>query len=201
MKRKDKHQWMLDRMNEPYFIKAKKEGYRARSAYKLIEIQEKFHIIPNFGNILDLGCAPGAWLQVLNKFTKADVYGIDLLEIIPITSVNFLQGDVFSNEAEGFIKNKKFNLILSDIAPNCSGIKEHDHLSIMNLVERVFEFVTLYLSDAGNFCVKIFDGRDVPEFIKTVRPYFKTVKFFKPKSSSRESNEFYLICMEFININ
>ncbi|WP_342262091.1 RlmE family RNA methyltransferase [Alphaproteobacteria bacterium endosymbiont of Tiliacea citrago] len=198
MKRRDKHQWMKDRMKDPFFLKAKKEGYRARSAYKLIEIQEKFNIIPKTGNVLDLGCAPGAWIQVLQKFSKASLFGIDLLEIAPISNLNFLKGDIFSEEANNFLQNKKFNLILSDIAPNCCGNKRQDHLKIMALADRVLEFVLNYLEESGNFCIKIFDGSDVTEYIASTRTFFKSVKFFKPKSSSKESNEFYLVCSNFI---
>lgn len=197
MKRKDKHQWMLDRMNDPYFIQAKKDGYRARSAYKLLEIHKKFNIIPKVGTVLDLGCAPGAWLQVLNEISNAVLVGIDLLNIAPVANTQFLQADIFSPEAEEFLLQKKFDLILSDIAPNCSGNKEHDHLRIMALAERVLELVAAILKPGAAFCIKIFDGRDTLEFLKLLRSAFERVKFFKPLSSSRESNEFYYVCFGF----
>lgn len=196
MKRRDKHQWMLSRINDPFFIKAKKEGYRARSAYKLIEIQEKFKIIPKSGYILDLGCAPGAWLQVLQKTSQANIFGIDLLEIQRIHNITFFQGDVFSEESCNFIKDIEFDLILSDIAPNCCGDKAHDHLQIMALAERVLELVIKHLKTGGNFCVKLFDGRDIKEYVSIAQSHFEKTKFFKPKSSARESNEFYLLCLK-----
>lgn len=199
MKRRDKHQWMLDRVNDPYFVKAKKEGYRARSAYKLIEIQQKFKIVPRYAgcNILDLGCAPGAWLQVLRKLTEGSIFGIDLIDIRPLPGVSFLKADIFSSDVENFIKGLMFDLIISDIAPNCSGVKEHDHLQIMYLAEYIFHFAILHLKTNATFCIKLFDGRDVVEFVRLARNYFKCVKFFKPKSSHRESNEFYLVCSGF----
>lgn len=197
MKRRDKHQWMLDRINDPYFIKAKKDGFRARSAYKLIEIHEKFCIIPEIGYILDLGCAPGAWLQVLKQNTTANLIGIDLLNIEPLNDVEFLKGDIFSEEVAIYLSDKKFHLILSDIAPNCMGVKNIDHLKIMSLADRVLIFIKKYLNENGNFCIKLFDGKEVPEYIKSVRYLFKSVRIFKPKSSTPESNEIYLVCKEY----
>lgn len=197
MKRRDKHQWAKERHNDQYFIKAKKEGYRARSAYKLIEIQEKFSIIPKNGNILDLGCAPGAWLQVIQKNLKSgEIYGIDLLDITPISgviSVNFLKADIFSKEAEEFLEGKIFDCIVCDIAPNFSGHKDIDHLKSMNISEEILIYLPKKLKLGGNFCIKLFDGALIQEYVKNVKQSFESVKFFKPKSSHLESNEFYLV--------
>lgn len=189
---------MLDRINDPYFIKAKKEGYRARSAYKLIEINNSFDIIPKNGKILDLGCAPGAWLQVLQKSTKANIYGIDLLKIEHIHNVNFFQKDIFSNEVEELLEEYQFDLILSDIAPNCMGIKDIDHIRIIALARRVFDIVLKFLKNNGNFCIKLFDGHNLPQYKNDLQKYFSSVKFCKPKSSHAESNELYLVCRNFI---
>lgn len=198
MKRRDKHQWMLDRINDPYFIKAKKEGYRARSAYKLLEMHRVFSIIPKKGCVLDLGCAPGAWLQVLKKNTKAFIYGVDLLNIEPIIGVNFLKGNIFDQATDVFLSNKKFSLILSDLSPNCMGIKDIDHFRIIMLAKRVFELVLRFLHAGGDFCIKLFDGAQLNEYRSLVGPYFKSIKIFKPKSSYLGSQELYLVCKSFI---
>lgn len=198
MKRRDKHQWMLDRINDPYFIQAKKEGYRARSAYKLLEIQKAFSVIPKMGNILDLGCAPGAWLQVLTKTTKAKVYGVDLLSIEPVMGAEFMQGNIFDEDVESFLSAIRFDLILSDIAPNCMGVKDIDHFRIMSLAKRTFELVRKFIKVDGHFCIKLFDGCELNEYRNLMRRYFKSSKIFKPKASYLGSNELYLVCKNFI---
>lgn len=209
MKRRDPHQWVKTRNKDPYVIRANKEGYRARSAYKLLEIDKKIGLIKKTDNVLDLGSAPGSWLQVVKTLTKGKIVGIDLLEIKPIQDVILFQGDIQLDETEKFIceimKNEnresgKFDVILSDIAPNTTGKKDHDHLAIMNLAEMVIEFIKKYLKKHGNFCIKLFDGREIIAFTKIMRELFDTVKRIKPDASHPESSEFYLIGINFKGI-
>jgi len=190
MKRRDPHQWVKTRQQDQFFIKAKQEGYRARSAYKLIEIHEKYKIV--HGHILDLGAAPGAWLQVAKKL-GAQPEGIDLLEIQPIYSVRTLKADIFSQETKEFIGNNIYDTILCDIAPNCSGQKEHDHLVLMNIVYEVLQLSEQHLKNGGNICIKIFDGATFNEFFAKFKECFEKSYRFKPKASCNDSVEFYLI--------
>jgi len=197
MKRRDPHQWVKERGRDEYFIKAKREGYRARSCYKLIEIQGKFNLIRSTSNVLDLGAAPGAWLQVCRKLTRGIVSGIDLLEIESIYNVETLQADIFDDKTKEFVEGKSFDVILSDIAPNCSGKKEHDHITLVNLVRKVLELSATHLVEGGSMCAKIFDGFCVPELIEEWKIFFEDVKRFKPKSSKLDNSEFYLIGLGF----
>lgn len=190
MKRRDPHQWNKERNREQYFVQAKKEGYRARSAYKLIEIHEKYKIVN--GNILDLGCAPGAWLQVAKKL-GANVEGIDLLKTQPIKDVVTLKADIFSNEASEFLANKNYDAILCDIAPNCSGERKNDHLLLINIAYKVLELALVHLKTDGSMCIKIFDGMAFNEFFAKFKGCFKKVYRFKPRSSLLDNSEFYII--------
>ncbi len=183
---------MRDRANDEYFIKAKKDGYRARSAYKLIEMQEKFGVIKKNGLVLDLGAAPGAWIQVASKFTN-HIDAIDLLYIETLPNVRTLRANIFSPEARAFM-DKKYDTILSDMAPNTSGERSHDHLAIMGLAEEVVHICIDHLQLGGSLCVKVFDGSEVIAFTKLLRERFDLVKRFKPRSSHSESPEFYFVC-------
>lgn len=193
MKRRDPHQWTKERHRDKFFQQAKQDGYRARSCYKLIELQEKLKLIHPKSNVLDLGAAPGAWLQVIKKLTKGVIKGIDLLPIEPMDNVQTLQADIFSQEASQFLSEDVYDVILSDMAPNCSGQQKHNHLVIMNLVYKVLELSCKHLKEGGSMCVKIFDGSQLPEFVKEWRKVFKVTKRIKPKASANDSNEFYLI--------
>jgi 23S rRNA (uridine2552-2'-O)-methyltransferase len=190
MKRRDPHQWQKERNRDKYFIQAKKEGYRARSAYKLLEINQKYSII--HGNVLDLGAAPGAWLQVA-KNLGAQVEGIDLLEIKEMAGVVTLKADIFSQEAAEFLKNKQYDALLCDIAPNCCGEKTTDHLILINIAYKVLELSLMHLKPSGSICIKIFDGAGFKDFFAKFHTYFKEVYRFKPASSFLDSNEFYII--------
>ena len=193
MKRRNNHSWIKDRVKEFYFQKAKKEGFKARSAYKLIQIDEKFNVIPTTGKILDLGCSPGAWLQVIQKKSKADIYGIDLINC-DISNINFLKTDVKSDEAKTFLKNLEFDSILCDIASNTTGDKSADHYKLIQLLSFISdEIVIPSLKANGIFVCKIFDGPDLNLFIKQMKMHYKKVKQFKPASSMLESCEKYLI--------
>lgn len=196
MKRRDPHQWFKTRARDEFFVKAKKDGYRARSAYKLIEINEKHNLVKKNDKVLDLGCAPGAWLQVLSKLTDF-IDGIDLLKIENFPKARFLQADIFSKEATDFY-SKNYDVILSDIAPNTSGNKDSDHYDLINLAEfTLHEVVIPYLKKGGSFCIKIFDGADSNNYYKELRNYFEVVKRVKPKASHNESSEFYFLAQKF----
>lgn len=196
MKRRDPHQWLKERERDIYFIKAKKEGYRARSAYKLIEIHEKYGIVR--GQILDLGAAPGAWLQVALKIGTKSIEGIDLLEIEHINGVKTLKADVFAKETTDFLANKKYDTILCDIAPNMTGQRAHDHLAQINIAYKALELSKQHLKHDGSLCLKMFDGAALNEFLSVIKQDFNKIHRFKPKTSNIDSSEFYLIALDYV---
>ena len=195
-------QWLSRHINDEFTQKSKAFGYRARSAFKLIEIQEKFEIIEPHSSVLDLGCAPGSWSEVVVKFTKNKVIGIDLLETQPLTGAFFLQGDFLDeniqNQALKLNNGKKFDVIISDISPNTTGVQTVDHLRIIFVLEIETEFVLKNLKANGSFVAKVFQGEGLEGQIKKLKQIFVEVKIFKPKASRKESKEIYLVCRNFL---
>lgn len=193
--------WVSRHINDPFTQKSKAFGYRARSAFKLLEIQEKFDIITENSSVLDLGCAPGSWSEILVKFTNKKVIGIDLLATEHLEGAVFLQGDfldkTIQQQALDLNNKKKFDAIVSDISPNTTGMKTVDHLRIMYVLEIEMEFVLANLTINGSFVSKVFQGEGLDEHLVQLRQFFKTVHIFKPKASRKESKEVYLVCLEF----
>lgn len=186
---------------DEYFKKAKALGYRARSAFKLIEINTKFKILKKDQSVLDLGSAPGSWLQVIEKEIgkKGKVTGIDLQEIKPLgENVSIYQADIFSDLMDDLFYLEKFDVITSDLAPKTSGVKDIDQWKSVELNERVLEFAQKYLKPNGTLVLKIFIGADFQDFIKTTKQIFKSVNTFKPKACRDRSFETYLICKELV---
>lgn len=202
--------WLNRHLNDEYRAKAEALGFRARSAFKLIEINEKFDIF-NLGakflqsksvavnRVLDLGCAPGGWSQVLLQQTSAKVAGVDLLSITPLNGLEFIQGDFCSESVmlELSTKYYNFDLIVSDIAPNTSGNKSVDSLALIQILFKEWEFVKRFLNIGGCFVCKVFRSGAEQELLSLLKKNFALVKHFKPKSSRKESNEFYMICLQF----
>ncbi len=186
-----------------FYKKAKNEGYRSRAAYKLLEIQKNFKIFKNNSNVLDLGCAPGGWLQVTSKFVKnGKIIGVDLLDVEPvnINNVKIIKDDIFNEEIEKEFENNKFDVILSDMAPNLSGIKHADYFKSYELCLKAFSIVEKFLAPNGSFVVKIFRGKEFDDFRKNLNKYFSKVKIFKPHSSRDSSAEIYIVAKNFKNI-
>lgn len=194
-----------------HYQRAKKEGYRARSAYKLLEIQKRYNVFKRAFYILDLGCAPGSWLQVSktqaednlikykDPFYYRDHYkimGIDIQKIIPIEDINFINFDFTNPEVnakiEHFFQNK-LDLILSDASINKTGIKFSDNLRQANLCRKILELSQTHLKVKGNLIMKAFQGVEFEKLVEQTRNKFKKLKLFKPKSSKKTSNEIYLI--------
>jgi 23S rRNA (uridine2552-2'-O)-methyltransferase len=178
--------------------KAKEKGYPARSVFKLMEIQEKYKIIQKGDIVLDLGASPGSWskyaLSIVGEEGK--VIGIDILPIkISHPNFYFLQKDVFELEENDF-KNlgiEKVDVLLSDMAPKTTGDKFGDHVRSVRLAEKALEIAKNYLKEGGSFVVKVFEGEKIPILKRQIEKYFKSVKFFKPKSSRKESKEIFII--------
>ena len=200
--------WLSRQLNDPYIQQAKAQGYRSRAAYKLIEIDKKFHILQKGMNVIDLGAAPGSWCQVaLDKIfektgidnAKNKVIAIDLLNMDAIAGVTFLQSDFTDNKTHGWIKDnldgERADVVLSDMAANTTGHKATDHLRIMSLCEEAYHFAIEVLKPGGHFIAKIFRGGTETNLLQKIKTNFDKVKHFKPPSSRAESSEFYLVAL------
>jgi len=178
-----------------YFYKrAKEEGFRSRAAYKLIEIQNKYKIFKKGDYVLDLGCAPGGWIQVALKYIgkNGKIKGIDLLDVKPFkeSNVEIIKGDINEYNFNG----DSFDVILSDMAPNTSGIKHADYYRSYELCLKAFEIAKNNLKREGNLVLKIFQGKEFNDLKAQLKKEFNQVITFKPKSSRSTSSEVYLIC-------
>jgi len=170
--------WMSEHISDVFVKQAQKDGYRSRAAYKLIEIDEKHNLFKENMTIVDLGSAPGSWSQVTIKRIglKGRVIALDLLEMQPIKNVEFIQGDFRDNkvliEVENKLKNLEIDLVISDMAPNISGIKVVDQSAAIYLNELALEFSCNWLKPNGHLLVKSFIGADFDSFINSVKPFF-----------------------------
>ncbi|MDR1475990.1 MAG: RlmE family RNA methyltransferase [Holosporales bacterium] len=193
--------WIKRHINDPYVALAKQNAYRTRSAFKLIEIQEKFKIIKDKDIVLDLGAAPGGWSQIASKITQ-NVIAVDILEVAPIPNVQFIQGDFLNQSTLNLIKDaigeSEINVILSDMCPNTCGIKKIDHLRIINIFEEVTYFAKNHLKTGGSLVVKVFQGGAEKNTLTDIKMHFRKISHFKPKSSRKQSPELYLIATGFI---
>ncbi len=191
--------WMQEHLNDEFVKRAQKEGYRARAAYKLIEIDDKDKLIKPGMAIVDLGSTPGSWSQVAVQRLKGQekVIALDILDMQAISNVEFIQGD-FREEAVlkrllVVLNNKPVDLVIADMAPNISGVKDVDQAGAAYLTELALEFSSEWLKPGGNFLVKVFIGSGFDEIVKTMRQRFDKVVTRKPKASRDRSSEVYLL--------
>lgn len=191
--------WIHEHINDEFVKRAQKEGYRARAAYKLTEIDDKDKLIKPGMIIVDLGASPGSWSQVVVQRLKGQgrVIALDLLEMQPINGVEFIQGD-FREETvlkllEEKLNNKRVDLVIADMAPNISGIADVDQAGAAYLTELALEFSRTWLKPNGNFLVKVFIGAGFDEIVKNMRQMFDKVVTRKPKASRGRSSEVYLL--------
>lgn len=201
MKRpKTSRAWWLDRhVHDPFVKLAQKEGYRSRAAYKLLGLDERDHLLKPGMTVVDLGAAPGGWCQVAAKKVgeQGKVIGIDLLPVMPVSGVQLFQADF--TEAEGLalvedaLRGKKADLVLSDMAPNISGVKDADQAKHYMLAELALDFASRWLKPEGAFVVKVFQGSGFEEYLKQVRMVFNKVVTRKPEASRDESRENFLV--------
>ena len=197
--------WLQRQLNDPFVKEARLQGFRSRSAFKLVEIDNKFNLLKKGYRVLDLGCAPGGWCQVVAKKVGVKpsenlVTGLDLKPCEAIVGVTFFETD-FLDEGQ-FLKfekslEKKFDVILSDMAPNATGHKKTDNLQIMALVEAATYFAVKFLKQDGSFVAKVLDAGAGPEIQKLVNKKFEKVINFKPKASRSDSSERYLVAIGF----
>ena len=195
MKSKD---WLNRQKRDFYFKKAKKQGYLSRSAYKLIEIENKFHLIIDSKKILEFGAAPGGWSQVVLEINpKIELTAIDILELkINHPQINFYKDDFLNFDYSK--KENYYDLILSDIAPNTTGHQSTDHLRIAKMLFDIIELLDKVLINNGSFVTKIWKGSEEKEVIKKLKKKFKLVSYFKPDSSRKDSAEIFVIGKNFI---
>ena len=196
---KTSKQWMREHINDPYVQQAQKDGYRSRAAYKLLEIDERDHLIKAGMVVVDLGATPGGWSQVAASKIgeKGKVIALDLLPLNPLPRVEFIQGDFRENEVlaqlEEKLAGKQIELVISDMAPNISGIDLSDQARSIHLAELALEFAVQHLKPGGAFLVKVFQGVGFEEYVKIMRKHFARVVSRKPKASRDRSNEVYML--------
>ena len=191
--------WLREHVNDPYVQRARAEGYRSRASFKLMEIDDRDHLIRSGEVIVDLGATPGGWSQVAAKRMKGKgrVIALDLLEMDPLHGVEFIQGDFREEDIlkslETSLAGEKVGLVLSDMAPNMSGILLSDQARVMHLAELGLEFSRNWLKPEGAFLVKVFQGHGYEDFVREMRQVFKTVSSRKPDASRDRSPEVYLL--------
>ena len=184
------NKWWKRRQEKDIFVKKRKElQLISRAYFKIKEIDEKFKIFKENSLVLDLGSAPGSWLQYFNKKTNKS-YGIDILPL-KIEHKNFFQIDI-----ENFKSDLNFDLIASDIAPNLSGNRSADQSKMCNIIDMIFSIIKDNLKIGGNFVTKVFEGESSQEAIRMFKPLFRILRVFKPQSSRKESSEIYIICLD-----
>jgi 23S rRNA (uridine2552-2'-O)-methyltransferase len=194
-------QWLHDHINDPYVKLAQKEGYRARAAYKLKEIDEAEKLIKPGQIIVDLGCTPGSWAQYARRKMAGKegggILGLDLLPMEPIADVDFIQGDfreqVVADQLVQLLGGQKLDLVLSDMAPNLSGIAAADAARIEDIVDLAIEFACQHLKPSGCLLVKCFNGSGYNQILEQFRQVFRVVSSKKPKASRDRSSEIFLL--------
>lgn len=192
--------WLKRQLNDPYVRAAQQEGWRSRAAFKLIELNDKFHFLKPGLKVIDLGAAPGGWSQVAVHHKAAKVIGIDLLPVDPVQGAEILQGDFTEIENLELLIEKlagKADLVMSDMAPNTTGHAATDHIRIIDLTEQALDFAIKILNPGGSFIAKVFQGGSEREMLNKLKQSFKIVKHAKPPASRKESRELYVVAIGF----
>lgn len=193
--------WLKRRAHDPYITLSKQQEYRSRAAFKLTQINDKFKVLEQAKIIIDIGCAPGGWLQVAKqKLPTSTIIGIDITKIAPIEGIHIITGDIYDDKTLTLIADllpEKADLIMSDMASPSSGNKELDHLRNIGLIEQTLILTEQYLKKDGNFITKVLSGKEEQSLIQQLKKKFHSVKRFKPEASYSDSSEFYLICLSF----
>jgi 23S rRNA (uridine2552-2'-O)-methyltransferase len=202
-KSKSSRRWLAEHVNDPYVKQAQKEGYRSRASYKLLELNEKDKLIRPGMLVVDLGSAPGGWSQVAGRLVgdHGRVLAIDILPMDSLENVDFIQGDFTEesvlNQILERLGDRRPELIISDMAPNISGIDSADQASSIYLVELALDLVRQVLKPGGNFVTKLFQGEGSDAYLKSVRESFDKVLVRKPGASRPRSREVYLVAKGF----
>ena len=190
---------MQEHVSDEFVKRAQSDGWRSRASFKLIEIIQKYSIVSKGSVVVDLGAAPGGWSQVITRELGGDgvVVALDLLEMAPLPGVTFIQGDFQDSDIEeqltGTLGGCLADLVISDMAPNISGVKVLDQSRWLNLAELALDFAVSHMKVGGHLVVKCFEGVGSDEFKSQVQQYFKRTQRFKPKASRDRSSEFFLV--------
>lgn len=199
--------WLNQHVNDPYVKAAQKDGYRARAAYKLKEIDEQLGLIRPGNTVVDLGCAPGAWSQYLRRRLAPDgaavgqlngrIIGLDMLPMEPIEGVTYIQGDFREDsvlvQLQHALQGQQADAVVSDMAPNLCGVESVDAVRIAHLVELAVEFTQQHMKPNGALVVKLFHGSGYAQLVQLFKDRFKVVKALKPKASRDKSSETFLV--------
>jgi len=192
--------WLERQINDPFSAEARAQGYRSRAAFKLSEIDDRFKLIRKGSKVIDLGCAPGGWVQIAIQRGASRVIGIDLLPVDPLTPAEMVQMD-FTDPAAGPLLMEMLggqpDLVLSDMAPNTVGHRETDHLRIIGLIELAADFATSVLKPGGSFVAKAFQGGETATIMAALKKRFNRVQNVKPKASRADSSEVFLVATGF----
>jgi 23S rRNA (uridine2552-2'-O)-methyltransferase len=199
---KSSKRWLTEHFDDPYVKLAQQKGMRSRSAFKLLELQDKYQLIKAGMTVVDLGAAPGGWCQLVQSLVgeKGRVVGLDILPMEPLYGVQFIHGDFTEDEPlrelVEALDGQAVDLVLSDMAPNMSGMATIDQAKAMYLAELALEFVRSHLKPGGDFVVKLFQGEDFDTYVREVRSLFRKVQVRKPKASRPRSREVYLLARD-----
>ena len=190
--------WLQRQLNDPYVRAAQQQGLRSRAAFKLMEIDDRFHLLRRGSKVIDLGAAPGGWAQVAVK-RGATVVGVDLLAIDPVPGATLLQGDFNDEAIQAQLRAAvgAADLVLSDMAPNTTGHNATDHIRIVTLAEAALDFALGMLSPGGGFVAKVFQGGSEKHLLDPMKRHFAQVRHAKPQASRKESSELYVVATGF----
>ncbi len=192
--------WLARQLNDPYVAAARRQGWRSRAAFKLLELDDRYHLIRPHARVLDLGAAPGGWTQVAVRRGAASVLAVDLLPIDPIHGATIIQGDFTEPDMPDRLTAElggKADLVLSDMAPNTTGHAATDHIRIVALAEMALDFALRILTPDGGFVAKVFQGGAEREMLATLKRHFSQVRHAKPPASRKESSELYVVALGF----
>ena len=204
-KKASKGEWLRRQNKDQYVLTSRREGLRSRAAFKLEQINKKYKILNSGYRVLDLGCAPGGWLSVARKHVgpNGKVFGVDLLDMDPIDGIDFIKGDFRDPKIVEQIQERTeiqgLDLVISDMAPNITGVRETDQANLFELLELVQKFALKNLKSGGNLLFKCFEGSGVKTLRSSLKQQFKRVTSFKPAASRKESREFYILGQGSIN--
>jgi 23S rRNA (uridine2552-2'-O)-methyltransferase len=192
--------WLERQINDPFSAEARAQGYRSRAAFKLSEIDDRFKLIRKGSKVIDLGCAPGGWVQIAIQRGASRVIGIDLLPVDPLPPAEMVQMDFTDPAAAPLLMEMlggQPDLVLSDMAPNTVGHRETDHLRIIGLIELAADFATSVLKPGGSFVAKAFQGGETATIMAALKKRFNRVQNVKPKASRADSSEVFLVATGF----
>ncbi|MBV1838452.1 RlmE family RNA methyltransferase [Acetobacter estunensis] len=192
--------WLTRQLNDPYVQAAHKQGWRSRAAFKLIELDDRFHLLKPGQRVVDLGAAPGGWTQVAVKRGAAHVVGVDLLPVEPVAGAEIIEGDFTDPELPARLIEMlggRADLVLSDMAPNTTGHAPTDHVRILSLAEGALEFAFDVLAEGGGFVAKVFQGGSEKQMLDPMKKVFRSVRHAKPPASRKGSSELYVVATGF----